>query len=108
MRRVLSNGPSKDFLANPYTELVAESTQIDVASPYVTKTEDLLAAAKKGKVKLLVGLNTATAPEALRALHGEANIEVRFYTNRFHAKGLPLRQCGSGGIIELNRRRTQI
>ncbi len=87
MRRVFSNGPSKDFVVNPFTELVTESSRIYVAAPYVTKTEDLLAAAKNGRhVDLLVGLNTTTRPEALWAVHEQANIEVRYYTHLFHGK----------------------
>jgi phosphatidylserine/phosphatidylglycerophosphate/cardiolipin synthase-like enzyme len=74
-------------VVNPFTELVAESRRIYVAAPFVTKTEDLLDAAKKGKqVDLLVGLNAATSPEALSAVHEESNVEVRYYTNLFHGK----------------------
>jgi hypothetical protein len=87
MRRVFSNGPSKDFVVNPFTELVTGSSRIYVAAPYVTKTEDLLVEAKKGKrVDLLVGLNATTRPEALWAVHEEPNIEVRYYTHLFHGK----------------------
>lgn len=85
--RVFSNGPSKDFVVNPFTELLAESSRIYVASPFVTKTEELLEAAKNGKrVDLLVGLNTATSPEALSVIHQRANVEIRYYTNLFHGK----------------------
>lgn len=87
MKQVFSNGPTRDFVVNPYTALVASSNRIDIAAPYVTRTEDLLAAAKKGtQVALLVGLNTATQPDALRAVYKQPGIEVRYYTHLFHAK----------------------
>ncbi len=88
MGRVFSNGPSKDFVINPFTTLASSATQIFIAAPYVTKTDELIRAAKSGKrVDLLVGLNAATSPEALSAVHQEPNIRVRYYTHRrFHAK----------------------
>ena len=88
MGRVFSNGPSKDFVINPFTKLAAEANQIFIAAPYVTRTGDLIQAARSGKrVDLLVGLNAATSPAALAAVQHEPNIRVRYYTHRrFHAK----------------------
>lgn len=87
MNQVFSNGPSKDFVVNPFTTMVSESTEICVAAPYVTETADLLTAAKQGKsIKLLAGLNATTSPEALAAIHCEPNIAIRYFTHRFHAK----------------------
>ena len=88
MNRVFSNGPSKDFVINPFTKLASGATQISIAAPYVTKTDELIRAARSGKrVDLLVGLNSTTSPEALSAVHHEPNIQVRYYTHRrFHAK----------------------
>ena len=87
MRRLFSNGPSKDFVFNPFAQMLSETSGVSIATPYVTKTEDLLEAAKKGKqVSLLVGLNGSTSPDALWAVHDKPNIDVRYYTNLFHAK----------------------
>ena len=88
MGRVFSNGRSMDFVINPFTKLASGATQISIAAPYVTKTDELIRAAKSGKrVDLLVGLNAATSPDALSAIHQEPNIQVRYYTHRrFHAK----------------------
>ncbi|HWB53393.1 MAG TPA: phospholipase D family protein [Tepidisphaeraceae bacterium] len=87
MKRIFSNGPAKDFVVNPFTELVSESSELYIAAPYVTETGELLAAAKGGKsVKLLAGLNASTTPEALSAVHSVAGIAVRYLTSRFHAK----------------------
>jgi hypothetical protein len=87
MNRIFSNGPSKDFVINPFREMVHRSTQLWIASPYVTMTQDLREAATNGKpVYLLVGLNSATSPEALSVVHGLSNCAVRYFTRRFHAK----------------------
>jgi hypothetical protein len=87
MSRAFSNGPLKDFVVNPYRDLVFESTRVYAAAPYVTKTEDLLKAARKGTaVDLLVGLNSITNPDALKAIIDEPNVRIRYYTDRFHAK----------------------
>jgi hypothetical protein len=87
MRRVFSNGPSKDFVINPFTSLVHKSGRVHIAAPYVTKTDELVQAAKVGtSVDLLVGLNASTSPQALAAVHGLPNMAVRYLTRRFHAK----------------------
>jgi len=88
MAHVFSNGPSKDFVVNPFTRLASEATQIAIAAPYVTENGELVRAARSGKrVDLLVGLNTVTCPEALSAAHREPNIRIRYYAHRrFHAK----------------------
>ncbi len=46
MGRVFSNGPSKDFVINPFARLVAEATRVFIAAPYVTRTDDLIQAAR--------------------------------------------------------------
>ncbi len=88
MGRIFSNGPLKDFVIKPFTDLVFGSTQISVMSPFVTRVEDLIEAAKSGKrVDLLVGLNSATSPAALSKAHQQHGIEIRYYAHhRFHAK----------------------
>lgn len=88
MSRVYSNGPAKDFVANPFARYAAEATQISVASPFVTQIDGLVNAARRGcRVDLLVGLNIATSPQALYTVQKEPNVRVRYYTHRrFHAK----------------------
>jgi hypothetical protein len=87
MNRVFSNGPSKDFVINPFQNMVRRSARLWIAAPYVTITQDLLEGALGGKsVYLLVGLNMSTSPEALARVHGIPNCEVRYFTRRFHAK----------------------
>ena len=87
MTKVYSNGPSKDFVINPFTDLIAKSSQLHLAAPYFTQPEKLLEAARNGKsVQLLIGLNEATSPQALRKLHEVDGIAIRYLTSRFHAK----------------------
>jgi HKD family nuclease len=87
MNRVFSNGPLKDFVINPFQNMVRKSTRLWIAAPYVTMTQDLVEASASGKsVYLLVGLNASTTPEALSKVHGLPNCEVRYFTRRFHAK----------------------
>jgi hypothetical protein len=87
MNRVFSNGPSKDFVINPFQSMARKSSRLWVAAPYVTMTQDLLEGALNGKsVYLLVGLNVSTSPDALAKVHGIPNCEVRYFTRRFHAK----------------------
>ena len=88
-QRLFSNGPlQKDFVINAFTELVSGTSSLWVAAPFVTTTKELVHAAKSGKsVKLIVGLNTSTSPEALLAARNVPNLEIRYFTGRrFHAK----------------------
>jgi len=87
MNRIFSNGPSKDFVINPFRSMAQKATRLWIAAPYVTMTGDLLEAATGGKkVYLLVGLNSSTSPEALSAVHNVPNCAIRYFTRRFHAK----------------------
>jgi len=87
MKRIFSNGPSRDFVSKELTNLLANPGQVFIAAPYVTETSDVLAAAKRGvKVKLLVGLNATTSPDALKMLVGLSDVSIRYLTHRFHAK----------------------
>jgi len=87
MNRIFSNGPNKDYIINPFSQLAAGSSRLHFAAPYFTQAEPLLEAAKKGKsVQLLVGLNEATSPQALRRIHEVTGIAIRYLTSRFHAK----------------------
>jgi hypothetical protein len=87
MNRLFSNGPSKDFVINPFNHLIAKSSHLFLAAPYFTMAAPIVDAAKSGKVvQLLVGLNSATTPQALAAVHGVPNLTVRYLTRRFHAK----------------------
>lgn len=87
MDRIYSNGPLKDFVRKPFDRLVAGSCRLHLAAPYFTLADPVLAAVRIGKsVQLLVGLNVATSPQALRQVHEVPNLAVRYLTSRFHAK----------------------
>lgn len=87
MSSLFSNGPAKDFVITQYQTLIAGTKSLFVASPFVTITDELAAAAEQGKnVSLLAGLNRATDPKALRAVFGIPNLGIRYYNHRFHAK----------------------
>lgn len=87
MIRIYSNGPRKDYVINPFNKLVAGASRLYLAAPYFTHTAPILNAVKRGKsIQLLVGLNSATNPDALREVHEISGLSVRYLTNRFHAK----------------------
>lgn len=87
MHRVFSNGPRKDYVINPFRQLLGAATEVFLAAPYFTHPDPILDAVKHGKsVQLLIGLNTATSPEALQKVHGIPGLSVRYLTGRFHAK----------------------
>jgi hypothetical protein len=88
MGRIFSNSPATGFLIKPFTDLVTSASHISIAAPYVTTTDELVDAARRGsRVDLLVGLNAITTPAALAAVFDEPNIRVRYYAHhRFHAK----------------------
>jgi len=87
MSRIFSNGSRSDFVINPFERLIAGASQLSLAAPYFTLADPLLNAVKKGKtIQLLVGLNAATSPEALRKVHEVPGLAVRYLTSRFHAK----------------------
>jgi PLD-like domain len=102
MPSLYSNGPNKDFVIRPFQKLIAESNSLFAASPFVTLTKDLATAANQGKtVCLLVGLNIATNPAALRAAFGVPNLAIRYYTHRFHAKIFLFDACALIGSSNL-------
>jgi len=102
MSSLYSNGPNKDFVIRPYQKFIAETNSLFVASPFVTLTKDLAIAANQGKsICLLVGLNIATNPAALRAVFGIPNLAIRYYTRRFHAKIFLFDTCALVGSSNL-------
>ncbi|ANL49433.1 phospholipase D-like domain-containing protein (plasmid) [Rhizobium phaseoli] len=87
MSRIFSNGPAKDFVFNPFSKLIKTSSSVQLAAPYFTEAQGILEAAAIGKqVRLLVGLNSATSPDALKAVFGIPGLAIRYLTRRFHAK----------------------
>jgi hypothetical protein len=87
MTRIFSNGPRKDYVINPFNKLIASASRLHLAAPYFTYADPILEAVKNGKsVQLLVGLNAATSPDALRKVHEIPNLAVRYLTRRLHAK----------------------
>jgi len=87
MRKVLSNGPSKDFVINGLNRLILRSRALFLAAPYFDHAAPVIEAAAQGKrVQLLIGLNSATHPDAVSAVLGRTGVAVRYLTHRFHAK----------------------
>jgi hypothetical protein len=85
--KIFSNGPSGDFVVNPYTRLIDGASQIQLAAPYFTQPKQIVEGATAGKrFQVLVGLNSTTRPQALEAVFGLNNVAVRYLTHRFHAK----------------------
>lgn len=88
MPTVYSNSPiAKDWVRRPFEQLARSSTRLWLASPFFTEPTAVIEAIALGKpVQLLVGLNPATRPDALRQVHEQPGVAIRFYTHRFHAK----------------------
>ena len=87
LNRVNSNAGAGDFVINSFRELGEQSSKLYLAAPYFTAEELILEAIDDGKtVKLLVGLNGATSPRALKTVHGKQGVMIRYLTHRFHAK----------------------
>ena len=86
MSRIFSNGPSKDCVDEPFAEMLKKSNRASLAAPYFTDARMLVDAAQNGtEIKLLVGLNLSTSPNALRSVHNRDGIKIKHYEN-FHAK----------------------
>jgi HKD family nuclease len=87
MNRLFSNRGSADYIINPYQDQIRRSREILIVAPYVTKTEQLVAAARQGKkIRLIAGINECTSPKSLADLIELPNCTVRYFTGRFHAK----------------------
>ncbi|CAA2136895.1 phospholipase D family protein [Methylobacterium bullatum] len=87
MPRIHTNGLAKDYVIKPFERLAREADQIQLAAPYFTRHDLVVAAAEAGKsVRLLIGLNNATSPDSVTAVVDVPNLQVRFLTDRFHAK----------------------
>lgn len=89
VQRIYSNTPEGHYgyVINPFTALSLSSSRLHLAAPYFTYSEPILDAVERGKlVQLIVGLNPTTSPQALRTLHGKHGVEIRYFTDRFHAK----------------------
>ncbi len=102
MRRVFSNGGKFDYVRNPFERLTTKASRLHLAAPYFTAAESIVSAASSGKtVQLLVGLNSATNPNALAAALKAPNVAVRFLTHRFHAKIYIFDDCAILGSANL-------
>ncbi|MBO9707970.1 MAG: hypothetical protein J7521_07150 [Caulobacter sp.] len=102
MRRVFSNGGKFDYVRNPFERLAGKASQLHLAAPYFTAAAPVVEAAMAGKtVQLLVGLNSATKPDALAAVLKAPNVAVRFLTRRFHAKIYIFDDCAILGSANL-------
>lgn len=86
-RRIYSNGEDAERVLGPFEALAKGAARVDMASAFFTLDAPVRkAAAANKKVRLLVGLNAATSPRALRTVHREDNVELRFASEGFHAK----------------------
>lgn len=87
MKRILSNGPEKDFIIGAMQRLGHRSGSLYLAAPYFDYADIVLDAARRGKrVQLLIGLNSATHPDAVAKALDAPGVVVRYLTTRFHAK----------------------
>lgn len=87
MQHVHSNGPRGDYVLKQLHRLIASSDRLQLAAPYFTRADDIVAAAAAGKsIDLLIGINEITRPEALAKVLAAPNVTIRYLTDRFHAK----------------------
>lgn len=86
MPRLFTNGPN-NIVVGALQRMSQKSRHLHLAAPYFDYSAPIEDAAKAGKsVKLLIGLNSATSPDALDRVRHEVGVEVRYFTHRFHAK----------------------
>lgn len=87
MVRIFTNGPRLDFVLKPFEAMAGSAARLFLAAPYFTKPEPILEAVQAGKrVQLIVGLNSSTSPDALKRIHEVPGVDIRYFTDRFHAK----------------------
>jgi len=86
MLRILSNAPGA-FVLQALTDLVQGTETLLLAAPYFDHADPITDAVQRGvAVKLLIGLSTATDPEAIARVRGLRGVAIRYLTHRFHAK----------------------
>lgn len=104
MARVFSNGAARDFVQGAFERLAGRAQTICLAAPYYDHSELVVAAARTAReLKLLVCLNAATTPAALRDAKACGNVDVRFYTTRMHAKIFLFDECALLGSANLTK-----
>ena len=87
MVKILSNGPSRDYVLAAFQKFSASSSEAFLAAPYFSYADPLIDTLKTGcKINLLVCLNPSTHPDALRAVSANSRVRIRYFTGRFHAK----------------------
>jgi HKD family nuclease len=75
------------YVLNPLNQQIEKTSSIDIASPYVTLTDEIHSASQTGKtVRLLLGLNASTSYRAISAIFNKPNIQLRYFTGKSHAK----------------------
>lgn len=66
MVKLLGNSGGKDFVRVAFERFAAASRTLQLAAPYFTYPDPILDAVARGsRVELLIGLNSATHPDAL-------------------------------------------
>ena len=85
---IFSNSPDlKDFVRSPFEIGLQTTKQAFLAAPYYTYPDPIIDALGNGvQIELLIGLNSATSPQAIRAVFNHPNVKIRYYTSKFHAK----------------------
>lgn len=102
MKRVYSNGGKFDRVHSLFERLTARASRLHLAAPYFTASSPIVNAAAAGKkIQILVGLNSATHPDAIAIALQTPNVEVRFLTHRFHAKIYLFDDCAILGSANL-------
>ena len=87
MKRLYSNGGTRDFVVGPLESYIRQSSTVRIAAPYFTRIDELkLAANGQRSIQLLIGLNSVTTPSALQQAMALPNLQIRFLTRNFHAK----------------------
>ena len=71
MAKLVSNNGGKDTVRAAFEAASRSSRTLQLAAPYFSYADPILAALRNGfSVRLLIGLNSATHPGALRAVAG--------------------------------------
>ena len=89
MNESFTNRPgARDWTINFFYRYAANVRSAQLACPFFTDSEpiEILVSAGCGKILLLVCLCEVTSPKALEKAGSYGNVDIRFFTNDFHAK----------------------
>ena len=102
---VFDNRTGKTSLLNAFTVQMNKPKHLFFASPYFTNSEIVQKGLDNGsQIKLIVCLNEITSPIALKSLIRHVNIQIRYFTSKFHSKlyifGNDYALCGSANLTD--------